>query len=362
MSFRLSPSLLARACSLLLAVSLLLLAAPFQRDDARAQEPRQQQPSREDETVERVDTDLTTVLLTAVDKSRRFVTTLRQADVRVLEDGAEQQISIFQRETDLPLSLAIVVDTSKSQQHTLPEEKRAALAFINSVLRPAKDSAAVLSFTGKPFVRQTLTNDPALLSRAVESLEVEIPEDDPECTERDELTVEQDPRCWSAIWDAAWAAIDGVLAHTPPQTRRAIILLTDGYDTTSITKKDELIDFAVRSNAVIYAIGIGDTDYYDMDKGALKKISERTAGRAFFPETKAELDAAFAQINQELRSQYLIAYTPANRRRDGSFRRVKVELINPALKKEKLRLLYREGYYARVAATPAAKDNATPKN
>jgi Ca-activated chloride channel homolog len=339
---------LARALSLLLVIALSAVVPPPRAAFAQEPPPPQPPPARDDEEVVRVNTDLTTVLLTAVDRDRRFVTTLRQEDVRVLEDGAEQQLSIFLRETDLPLSLAIVVDASKSQEHTLPEEKAAARAFISSVIRPGRDAAAVVSFTGKPSLRQPLTTDPELVRRAVERLTVEVPEDDPECTQRDAVTVEQDPRCWSAIWDSVWAAIEGALARTPPQTRRAVILLSDGDDTTSITKKDELIDFAVRSNAVIYSIGIGDREFYDVDEGALRKISERTGGRAFFPRTRADLDSAFAQINQELRSQYLIAYTPSNRQRDGSFRRVRIELTNPALKKQKLRLIYREGYYAKA--------------
>ncbi|HYN86544.1 MAG TPA: VWA domain-containing protein [Pyrinomonadaceae bacterium] len=360
MSFRRPPR--PRAASLLLAATLLLAAAPATfsaRTQGPQPTPNQQPPNQqpqaapspspapqEDEEVERVETDLTAVLLTAVDRQRRFVTTLRQEDVRVFEDGVEQQLTTFQRETETPLSLAVVVDASKSQERTLPDEKAAARAFFDSVLRPGKDSAAVVSFTGRPYLRQPLTKDAALLRAAVEALTVEFPEDDPRCTLRDHLTVAQDPRCWSAIWDAVWASIKDALAQTPPQSRRAVVLLSDGDDTTSLTKKDELIDFAVRSNAVIYSIGIGDRKLYDIDEGALEKVSERTGGRAFFPETRAELDAAFAQINQELRSQYLLAYTPSNRRRDGSFRRVRVELTNPALKKQKLRLLYREGYYA----------------
>lgn len=367
MSFR-RPPRAARATPLLFAAALLLAAAPallFARA-RQSQPPTNQEPQasptatptpspqasptpapQDGEEVERVETDLTAVLLTAVDRQRRFVTTLRQEDVRVFEDGVEQQLTTFQRETDTPLSIAVVVDTSKSQERTLPDEKAAALAFFDSVLRPGRDSAAVISFTGRPYLRQPLTGDASVLRASVESLVVEFPEDDPTCTLRDHLTVAQDPRCWSAIWDAVWASIKDVLAHTTPQSRRAVILLSDGDDTTSLTKKDELIDFAVRSNAVVYSIGIGDRQRYDVDEGALKKVSERTGGRAFFPETRAELDAAFAQINQELRSQYLIAYTPSNRRRDGSFRRVRVELTNPALKKQKLRLIYREGYYAR---------------
>ncbi len=301
---------------------------------------------QEDEAVERIETNLTNVLLTAMDKERRFVTTLKQEDIRLLENGVVQQISVFQRETDLPLSLGIVVDTSRSQEFTLPDEKAAARAFIERVLRPATDNAALVYFTGKPFIAQPLTSDKASLYAAIERLKVEIPPDDPEC--QNNKTVEMDPRCWSSIWDANYATINQLLARTPERTRRAVILLSDGDDTSSITRKDELIEVAIKANTVIYAIGIGDTDNYSMDKNALRRVSERTGGRAFFPENRAELDAAFAQIEQELRAQYLIAYTPSDKNLDGSFRRIQIEIVNPTLRKQKLRLLYRQGYYAKA--------------
>jgi VWFA-related protein len=142
--------------------------------------------------------------------------------------------------------------------------------------------------------------------------------------------------------------VNEVLSQTPERTRRAIIILTDGYDTSSQTKKQEAIDLAVKNNVVIYSIGMHDPKSEgDLADDALRKVSEKTGGRAFFPKDKPALDAAFAQIQEELRSQYLIAYQPANRKRDGSFRQVRIEIINPELRKQKLRLLYRQGYYAR---------------
>lgn len=300
-----------------------------------------------DEEVERIESDLTNILFTAIDKERRFVTTLGPQDVRVLENGVPQQVSTFQRETDLPLSLALVIDLSRSQELTLPDEKAAARAFIDRVMRPAKDNVAVVSFTGRPLIEQGLTAAREDLHRTVERLKVELPENDPEC--ENVHTVEDDPRCWSSIWDGLWATINQVLSQTPEHTRRAAILLSDGDDTSSRTKRDELVDFAVKSNTVIYSVGIGDRDNYDIDEGALRKISERTGGRAFFPESKEQLEAAFAQIERELRSQYLIVYSSSDKKQDGTFRRIQLEVATPALRKEKLRLLYRQGYYARGA-------------
>jgi Ca-activated chloride channel family protein len=303
--------------------------------------------SAEEDDVLRVDTELANILLTVIDKNQRFITTLRREDVRVLEDNVSQDVSIFQRETDLPLTLAILIDTSRSQERTLPDEKIAALTFIDSVLRPDRDQAAIISFTGEAVLQQPLTNEVEKLRGAVESVVVGVPPDNPDC--EGNISFEREPRCYTGVWDALWVTTDEVLSQTPESTRRAIILLSDGDDTSSMTKRQEAIDFAVKNNIVIYAIGIGDEEEYEIADDALRKVSEKTGGRAFFPKDKQALEAAFGQIQQELRSQYLIAYRPANTRHDGSFRQVRIEIVNPELRKQKLRLLYRQGYYARNA-------------
>lgn len=308
-------------------------------------QPTQNQSASEDDDVVRVDTDLANILLTAIDKDKRFITTLRREDVRVLEDNVAQSVSIFERETDLPLTLAILIDTSRSETRPLSDEKIAAHTFIDSVIRPDRDQAAIISFTGEAVLQQPLTNDTEKLRAAIERVEIDLPPDNPDC--EGNVSIEREPRCWTGVWDALWVTVNEVLSQTPERTRRAIILLSDGDDTSSTTKKQEAIDFAVKNNVVIYSIGIGDPEEYKIDDDALRKVSEKTGGRAFFPPDKPALNASFAQIQQELRSQYLIAYQPANRKRDGSFRQVRVEIINPELRKQKLRLLYRQGYYAR---------------
>ncbi len=297
----------------------------------------------------RVETDLVTTLFTAVDRNHRFVTTLRQDDVRILEDGVPQEPTIFQRETELPLSLVILVDVSKSMERTLPDEKRAAAEFIKSVLRPGTDHFAAISFNGKPAVDGDLTDSPTRLLDAIAQMKVEVPPDNPDC-EGVAVTVEEDPRCWTSIWDAIWASTNEILAHTPERTRRAVILITDGYDTSSIMKRQEAVDIAVKNNVVIYGIGFTDPEHYEVDEGALRKVAERTGGRAFFPRNGEELTGAFTQIQEELRSQYLIAYSPKNRARDGSFRQIRIEIVNRELRKQKLRLLSRQGYYAKALA------------
>jgi VWFA-related protein len=315
-----------------------------QQPQSKPSEPTERpNPDREtsDEVV-RIDTDLTNVLFTAIDKERRFVTTLTKEDVQVLENGVPQQLFTFERETDLPLSLAVLIDTSKSQERTLPDEKSAAQGFLDAILRPDRDRAAIISFTGEATLEQGLTGKRESLRTAIERVQIVLP---PENTTP--LDVTNDPRGWTGIWDAIWVTAQDVMSQARPSTRRAIILLSDGDDTSSIKKRDEAIAEAIKSETVVYAIGIGDRENYDVNEGALKKLAERTGGRAFFPRNETELRAAFYQIQAELRSQYLIAYSPSNRSRDGVFRRISIEIINPQLRKQKLRLLYRQGYYAR---------------
>lgn len=325
--------------------------APEQR---RTAPPAKQEDSTlGDDEVVRVETNLTNILFTAVDREKRFITNLKKEDLRVLENGVPQEVSIFERETDLPLSLALLIDTSKSEERTLPDEKAAASAFLDATLRPDKDQAAIISFTGEPTIEQPLTSRKESLKSAIERVKIVLP---PEPQEgEDEPDATQDPRGWTGIWDAVYATSNDLLSQTTEHTRRAIILLTDGQDTSSMTKKQEAIDRAVKANTVVYAIGIGDRKEYGMDEGALRKVAERTGGRAFFPRDEADLQAAFAQIQLELRSQYLIAYSPSNKSTDGSYRQINLEIINPELRKQKLRLLYRQGYYARQRQQSAAQ-------
>lgn len=302
------------------------------------------EPDDADPDVIRVDTDLVNTVFTAVDQDRHFVTTLQANDVRVLENQTPQDISLFERETNRPLTLVVLVDTSKSQERTLPDEKRAAKAFLASVMRPAVDKVAVVSFTGKPDVQQNLTDNMAKLTRAIDRLKVELPADNPEC--EDVKTPQEDPLCWTSIWDSVWASANEVLAKAPENSRRAVVLLSDGDDTASTIKRQESIDSAVRNNVAVYSIGIGDPEFYKIEKDSLEKLSNRTGGRAFFPRSEPELQRAFAQIQEELRSQYVVAYSPKNKMRDGGKREVKLEIVNPELRRQKLQLLYRQNYYA----------------
>lgn len=329
--------------------------AQQQRTPVASKTPASQKPASGDSEpqaeVVRVETDLVNTLFTAVDKDRHFVTSLRAEDVRIFENDVPQTVSMFQRETDRPLSLAILIDTSESQKRVMADEKRAARAFVDSVIRPGVDRAAVLSFTGVARLEQALTSDPVRLRKGIEQVQAQLSLENERllAAGEDPLPIDQDPSGYTSIWDAIWITIQEHLSKTPDNTRRAIILLSDGDDTSSRIGKQEVIDLAVKSDVVIYAIGIRDADFPEgkLDAGALRKVSNKTGGRAFIPAGPGDLTQAFSQIDQELRSQYLIAYSPTNKNRDASYRRLRIEIVNPALRQQKLQLLYRQGYYAK---------------
>ena len=304
-----------------------------------------------DEDVIRVDTDVTNLPFTAVDKHRKFITNLTQQDVRVLEDGVQQQLFTFQRETDRPLAIAFLIDVSVSQEHTLPIEKSATRLFIENVVKSSKDQAAILAFTGSPFLEEKFTRDVLSLYKSLERIEAAVP---------DYLGSGQPLRGiasgpgmkapplegTTAIWEAIALTSSQVMEKSAGQRRRVIVLLSDGWDTSSRLRMKDAIDRAIAAETVVYAIGIGDSKQDGVDKDTMRKLAEGTGGRAFFPKKDADLEQAYKEIEEELRTQYLIAYSSSNKKRDGAYRRISIEVTNPEMTKEKVELRHRPGYFA----------------
>jgi VWFA-related protein len=324
---------------------------------AKAPSPKSTPPLSEEDEVIKVDTEVVNVLFTAQDRNRRLLTSLKQDDITLLEDGKPQTLTAFSRQVDLPLSLAILIDVSLSQQRTLPEEKEAAITFLETVVRPAKDEVAVISFTGDSTLEQGMTNNLVRLRRAIDQVRV-MP---PAGYVGGGVSTGTPPingdsvQGSTAIWDSIWVTSHEILGPAPDKTRRAIILLTDGVNTSGKKHLDDAVQEALRSEAIIYTVGIGDRFSYGVDKGSLNKISERTGGRAYFPRDERELRDAFAQIQEEMRSQYLLAYEPTNQARDGSYRRIEIQLTNSQLEKDKVKITHRQGYFAKNTSTTAPK-------
>lgn len=317
-------------------------------------------PAAKDETLQdsdevvRVETNLTSIFFTAADSSKRFIDNLRKEDIRILEDGQPQEIFTFQQNLELPLSIAILIDTSRSEERTLPDEKAAARAFVEAVMRPDRDEAAIVSFTGEVTLEQGFTGNLDRLRRAIDRVEFVPPSGyigggvvvggTPPISDTNQMLAGS-----TAIWDAVWASSNDLLSVSADNTRRTIILLTDGENTSGQMKIHEAIERAQKADALVYAIGIGDSYQGGVDEGSLRKITEQTGGRAYFPHNERELRSAFAQIQRDLREQYLVAYSPSNKARDGSYRRIQIEVVNPELRPQKLKLNYRPGYFAKTA-------------
>jgi Ca-activated chloride channel family protein len=292
-----------------------------------------------DEAV-RLGTDLVNVLFTALDRNNRVIGDIRQDEIVVLEDGRPQQVFTFKRETTLPINIAILMDLSGSQEYTFPQEKIAAGEFLRSIIRPNKDSAAILTFQDDVELVQGLSSRADTLSRAFDEIQYSR-----------RVGVASSRHQATALYDAIYVTADEVLAHdeirrgAPDEqvTRRAIILLTDGVDNASSRKLDEAIDRAWRAGVIIYSIGIGDRFRFEgVREDVLRRLGEETGGRAYFPRGADDLMQDFRQIEAELRSQYLVAYAPSNTSHDGRFRRVEVR-VNA---RPDARLIHRRGYYA----------------
>src|SRR5947199_1610611 len=279
------------------------------KPEARPQQPKDDDIPTNDETV-KLGTDLVNLTFTAVDRNNRVISNIGQEEVTVLEDGRPQTLFTFQRETTLPINIAILMDLSGSQEYTFPQEKSAAGEFLRSILRPGKDSAAILTFQDDVDLVQGLSSRVETLNRAFEEIQYAR-----------RFGAASSRRQATALYDAVYITADEVLARDPVRssasddqiTRRAVILLTDGVDNASSRKLEEAIDRAWRAGVVLYAIGIGDRFRFEgVREDILRRLSEVTGGRAYFPRGPDELLDNFRQIESELRSQYLLAYSPTN--------------------------------------------------
>ncbi|HLM56741.1 MAG TPA: VWA domain-containing protein [Pyrinomonadaceae bacterium] len=284
------------------------------------------------------------VTLTAVDKQGKFVTTLKAEDLRVEEDGAERAVTALERRDALPLLLAFGIDNSASQERVLDAVKMAAAELVKSVMRPGTDYAAVFSFTNEATLEQGLTADTARVLGAVSKIRVETAAG----YVAGVLVGRTPPQTAvgaTALWDAVFAVSEDLMADSSEPGRRAIILISDGVDTTSRMKPEEAIKSALRAGAAVYAIGIGDDEYGGVDRDALRKLAERTGGRAFFPEKVKELPAVFARLREELTSQYALTFT-SPKAKPGAFRKIKIKVVGAEARGRGVEVSYPFGHFA----------------
>ncbi len=294
-----------------------------------------------------IQTQLVSVPFAVVDKRNRYINDLTPQDIQVLEDGKPQEIFSFTRESDLPLTFALVFDISGSQQYSIAEQRTAAKAFLRQVLRPEKDLASIITFRRDIEIRHKLTGNVTALERAVDDVRFEpsgyvyggTPPLDPSLT-------------GTSLFDAVYVVAGEILPREAG--RRVMILLTDGEDTTSQYKLSEAIDMALRSDVQVYAVGIpggvpngfGGITFTGLDRRTLERLCEATGGRAFFPRQLADYATAFQQIETDLRHQYIVTYSPSHPSRDGSFRSITVKIKRSGGETKDWRVFARKGYYA----------------
>jgi VWFA-related protein len=287
-------------------------------------------------------TGLVHLVATVMDRHRDFVTDLDQADFKVLEDGAPQDIRYFGRETDLPLRIGVLLDTSNSIRPRLDFEKDAALDFLQHVLRRNKDQAFVMTFDNEPEVIQDYTGDLALLTDAIRK---------------------QRAGGGTALNDAIYRAAEK-LVNPPvpkganPEIRRVLVVISDGNDNLSDHALSEAVDSTIRAEAVMYCIST-NTDWLALDGDKPRKIhveggdkvleqfADQSGGRVFYPYKVDDLAQSFVDIGDELRSQYFIAYSPNNPQASGQYRKIDVQIDRKGLQ-----VRTRKGYYATSPTSP----------
>jgi len=264
------------------------------------------------------------VVFTVTDKHGRHVTDLKQADFRVIDDNKPpEELRSFKAETNLPLQVGLLIDASNSVRDRFKFEQESAIEFLNQTVRPRFDRAFVVGFDATPEVTQDFTDNTELLAHGVHELR---------------------PGGGTALYDAVYFACRDKLLKASKSTpvRRAIILLSDGDDNLSHVTREEAIEMAQRAEAIIYTISTNVSGTKGPGDKVLERIADATGGRAFFPFQIRDVANAFAEIQDELRSQYAVSYKPANFKADGHYRTIEIV----ANDRKNFRVRARRGYYA----------------
>jgi VWFA-related protein len=321
--------------------ALLILPALLVHLDERHSGARAQQKIEDDAGAPiKVDVDVVNLYCAVRNKQNALISNLEKGDFNLAEDGTQQTIKYFTRETDLPLTIGLLVDVSNSQRNLIEPERRAASSFFSSVLKK-KDVAFLISFGADSELLQDVTGSPRVLQDGLDRMKLNggfqglnggpVP-----TANKARGTV---------LFDAVYVASNDMLAKEVG--RKAIVLITDGEDEGSRETEKAAIEAAQKADAIIYGILYVDRQFYGgfgggySGESTLKHLSEETGGRLFQVDRKNTLDSIFDQIQQEMRTQYAIGYTPTNGKKDGSYRKIDLRAANKDLKVQ-----VRKGYYA----------------
>ena len=305
---------------------------------ARTQETSPQAPPRpagkapEEQQTIRVTSTLVNTLFTVIDRNGKgkFITGLKRDNFRIFEDDKPQAITNFSSESNLPLSIALLIDTSSSTRIRLKAEQEAAIDFFYAVMQRSKDRGMVISYDSGVDVRQDFTDNPEKLADALRKVK---------------------PGGGTSLVDAVYLAITEKLAKEVEDRRRVLIIIGDGEDNSSERTMEDAVDVAQKHNVTIYTISTNSSAYFGTNAQArndknLKQFADDTGGFPFFPPKMEDMALNFVDIGTELRSQYTLAYRPV-KPDDGTFRKIRIEVAG--FKDYKVR--HRTGYYAPPAPT-----------
>ena len=298
--------------------------------------------SAQDDPTIKVDVDIVNILFTVKDKRGGLIGNLNKDDFTIAEDGKKQEIKYFTRETDLPLTIGLLIDVSASQGNLIEIEKNAASRFFTEVLRP-KDLAFLISFGEDSELLQDYTSSPKLLRAGLNGLQVSSGVSG---IHPGPVPTMSNP-AGTVLYDAVYVASADQLRGQVG--RKVLVLITDGEDQGSKYKIEKAIEAAQKADAVIFGMYYVDRQFYQQggftfggaSDWALRKLSEETGSRVFHVDRKHTLEDAFQELQDEMRSQYAIGYTPINSKKDGSFRKIEIQPGNRDWK-----VLARKGYYA----------------
>ncbi|MDZ7639591.1 MAG: VWA domain-containing protein [Bryobacterales bacterium] len=269
------------------------------------------------------------VLFTVTDKRGRFVTDLGREDFLVFENKKPQSVLEFTAETDLPLRIAILVDTSNSIRERFRFEQEAAIQFLNKALRPGQDRAIVVGFDSIPEIQTDLTDNLDTLSKSLRDMR---------------------PGGGTSLYDAIYYTCLDRLGKDQPlyKYRRAMVILSDGEDTQSMKTRDQALEIAQKTDVVIYTISTNISRRTTPGDKVLRYFAEETGGLSFFPFKVEDLEQSFENIANELRHQYNLYYRPEPLRTDGSYQFIDLRVKD----RKNMMVRARKGYYAPNLAKP----------
>jgi Ca-activated chloride channel family protein len=297
---------------------LALVATSFIAATVQIGRAQQTQPPQPPQTPFRAGVDLVSLNVTVTEGIGKYVTDLGAEDFNVFEDGVKQDVTFFTR-TNLPIALALLIDTSASMENKLPTAQEAAVGFAKRLRQ--QDLAEVVDFDSRVVVLQSFSNNAAELEQAIRK-----------------TSAGGSTSLYNAVYIALKDLKKVVAKSTDEIRRQAIVVLSDGEDTSSLLPFEEVLDLAKRSETAIYSIGLRagegpgtSAKGFKEAEFVMRQFSQETGGRSFFPTQLTDLATIYGQISDELSSQYTVGYTSKNPKRDGSWRRVVVRVVRPNL-------------------------------